>query len=106
MNSYYVTLNGLWSFDFSIEATSKEEAIQEAMELMEKESGSIDLEHVDQHVEEESDSGMAHGPGPSDMKISGDFFNDIRIAVGEREDLEALSNVGAPDKINNGHPLE
>ena len=51
------------------------------MELMEKESGSIDLEHVDQHIEEVKDSGILHGPGPSDMKISGDFYNDTRIAV-------------------------
>ena len=52
MKEFYVVLNGLWSFDFVIDANSKEEAKTLAMELMDKDHGPIDIEHVDQHAEE------------------------------------------------------
>ena len=52
MKEFYVFLNGLWSFDFVIDANSKEEAERLAMELMDKDHGPIDIEHVDQHAEE------------------------------------------------------
>ena len=52
MKEFYVVLNGLWSFDFVIDANSKEEAERLAMELMDKDHGPIDIEHVDQHAEE------------------------------------------------------
>ena len=52
MKEFYVVLNGLWSFDFVIDANSKEEAERLAMELMDEDHGPIDIEHVDQHAEE------------------------------------------------------
>ena len=52
MKEFYVVLNGLWSFDFVIDANSKEEAKTLAMELMDEDHGPIEIEHVDQHAEE------------------------------------------------------
>jgi hypothetical protein len=97
MKTFNVCLNGLWSFDYLIEANTKEEAISQAIKEMDLESGSIDLEHVDQYAEEEKDSRVPCGPGPSDMKISSKFFYKIMTAVYEKEELEAPNNVGAPD---------
>jgi hypothetical protein len=56
MKEFYVYLNGTWSFDYLIEANTKEEAISQAIRDMDGESGSIDLEHIDQSAEEEAGS--------------------------------------------------
>ena len=79
MKEFYVVLNGLWSFDFVIDANSKEEAEILAMELMDKDHGPIDIEHVDQHAEEMKKSSGVGGPDIDDMKISYKNFNKIRM---------------------------
>ena len=56
MKEFYVFVNGTWSFDYQIEANTKEEAINQAIRDMDGESGSIDLIHVDQSAEEEAGS--------------------------------------------------
>ena len=60
MKTFNVILNGTWSFDYLIEANTKEEAINQAIRDMDGESGSIDLIHVNQSAEEETRS-PAHG---------------------------------------------
>jgi hypothetical protein len=54
MKEFYVVLNGFWSSDCFIDANSKEEAEILAMELMDKDHGRFDIEHVDQHAEDYS----------------------------------------------------
>jgi hypothetical protein len=44
---------------------------------MDQESGSIDLEHVDQYCEEERELEGFSGPDEEGMKISSEFFQKI-----------------------------
>ncbi len=82
MKKFYVHLNGLWSIDFGgIEANSKEAAIEEAMELMDMESGPIELEHIEQFAEE----GDGCGPGPGDMPILDEFYLKILEAKDKKD---------------------
>ena len=53
MKTFNVTLRGRWFFDFLIDAESAEEAEEIAVDTMNKESGSIDLEFDHVEVEEE-----------------------------------------------------
>jgi hypothetical protein len=79
VKSFYIHLKGLWDFDYQIEANSKEEAISKAMQEMDRDAGSIYLEHIDQYVEEDTGSAVS-GPGIGDMKISEEFFPKIMVA--------------------------
>ena len=56
MTQFYVKLKGTWSFCYAIEATTEEEAINLAVRQIDEESGSIDLTHEKQSVEEEKGS--------------------------------------------------
>ncbi|MBT3511055.1 MAG: hypothetical protein HN472_16115 [Nitrospina sp.] len=76
MKEFYIFVNGTWSFDYQIEANTKEEAICQAMKDMDQEARCIELYHVDQYVEEDTGSGVS-GPGIGDMKISDEFFPKI-----------------------------
>jgi hypothetical protein len=80
MKTFNVHLTGLWNFDFLVDAKSKEEAIGEAIEVMELEAAPIDLCHVDQYAEEDNGQKILDGPGPGDMKISDEFFPKIIAA--------------------------
>ena len=79
MKDFYVHLKGLWDFDYQIEANSKEEAISKAMQEMDREAGSIYLEHIDQYGEKEKGSEYL-GPDAEDMKIPNGFFPKIMAA--------------------------
>ncbi len=81
MKKFNVCLNGTWSFDFGIEANSKEAAIAEAIEMMDMEAGSIDLYHIEQFAEEEDGC----GPGPEDMTILDEFFPKILEAKDKKD---------------------
>ena len=48
MKEFDICMEGNWFFDYTIKANSKEEAIEKAIEEMDQESGSIDLEHTKQ----------------------------------------------------------
>lgn len=87
MKEYNVYLNGLWFFDYIIEANTKEEAIKKAMNEMELESGSIDLTHIDQYVEEYD--GVGVGPGINDMNISSEYFPEILKKVYAKEEKQS-----------------
>jgi hypothetical protein len=85
MKKFYVFLNGLWNFDYEIEANTKEEAINQAIYDMDRESGSIDIDHIDQYVVEEKESECISSPDAEDMKISSEFFPKIMDAKYEEE---------------------
>jgi hypothetical protein len=80
MKEFYVELHGLWSFSFNIDANSKEAAIAEAIKMMDMESGSIQLEHIDQFAEEEIDGCIPNGPELGDMPVVDEFFSKILTA--------------------------
>ena len=46
MKEFDICLEGTWFFNYLIEANSKEEAIEKAIQEMDQESGSIDLDHT------------------------------------------------------------
>lgn len=114
MKEYYVHLNGLWSFDFGdIKANSKEEARMKAIKIMDGESGSIELDHIEQFVEEEGGS----GPGFEDMMIIGKYYFEILEASdkkryqwyrasAEEGDAEAQDMLGYYYKENIGVPKD
>jgi len=114
MKEFYVHLNGLWSFDFGgIKANSKEEARMQAIELMDRESGSIELEHIEQFVEEEGGS----GPRFEDMMILGKYCSEILEArdkklfqwyrkAAEEGDATAQDMLGYYYKENIGVPQD
>ncbi len=52
MKEFNICLEGTWNFDYIIEANSKEEAIEKAIQEMDQESGSIDLAHTKQWIED------------------------------------------------------
>jgi len=86
MKEFYVHLNGLWCFDFGgIKANSKEAAIEEAIKTMNMESGSIELEHIEQFAEEEDGC----GPGLEDMPILNKFYLKIMDAK-DKNDAQRL----------------
>ena len=53
MKEFVIFLEGTWHFHYSIDANSKEEAIDKAIQDMNAESGSIDLHHTNQWFESE-----------------------------------------------------
>jgi D-alanine-D-alanine ligase-like ATP-grasp enzyme len=55
MKEFNLILEGTWSFHYSIEANSKEEAIEKATQEMNAESGSIDLYHTNQWFEDDEE---------------------------------------------------
>lgn len=52
MKEFNICLEGTWNFDYIIEANSKEEAIEKAIQEMDQESRSIDLAHTKQWIED------------------------------------------------------
>jgi|TARA_Y100000294_G_scaffold140947_1_gene134825 hypothetical protein len=55
MKKFDICLEGTWFFNYSIEANSKEEAIEKAIKDMDEESRSIDLYHTNQWFDGEED---------------------------------------------------
>ena len=55
MKEFNICLEGTWNFDYVINANSKEEAINKAIQEMDAESGSISLYHTHQWFEDEEE---------------------------------------------------
>lgn len=55
MKEFNICLEGTWNFDYVINANSKEEAINKAIQEMDAESGSIALIHTNQWFEGEEE---------------------------------------------------
>ena len=55
MKDFHIFLEGTWGFDYGVEANSKEEAIDKAIQDMDGESGAITLIHTNQWFEGEEE---------------------------------------------------
>jgi len=73
MKEFYVELYGFWGDSFNIEANSKEEAIEEAMDKIDQGSPSVYLDHIEQYAEELK-GGYICWPRPEDMPISEEIY--------------------------------
>jgi len=56
MKEFDIFLEGTWHFGYVIQANSKEEAIEKAIQDMDGESGSIDLHHTNQWFDGEEET--------------------------------------------------